>query len=382
MEKAHKDLNRDYPYLKTIAIFYKLGIEINTTNLRQAFRFYWNGKRFQRSRFSSILDHIELYSQTLKIMKSNINAEEEERMKTAMSDSYRTISRAAALCSLDRAMVRRITENGDVQAIRVKNPYYSSSAPMILIRMSDLRRWMDKNPYAVTLSRKTLERSRKSMETRLRNLRIHSAVYSHMLEDALKIFMSESKRNPVPLLFLLIKLLQLKSTGAKVFESYINDRLGMIAKAADPTSITIREVTDLNETEYVELCNTCSKNALFLEMTAEQYASEVGKCRNCITHVEIKQAGRHYELLFLDKKFSFIFVITAALYQEMRHSLPVGVKFSKIATVEEEDQWSNIPESALRFTASDLVERIDSLLGEVDSPFSAASADSGRRNVK
>ncbi len=362
MVGVHLNKDQEDIYLKTFAIFSKMGVNPDEENFRQAFKFYWEGNRFRSLHFSKINDSIEEYSSTIKKMASRITGAEIARMKTALSDSYRTVSVAADISDLDKAMVKRIVENGEIRSVKVNNPYYKNSPSMVLVRMSDLRMWIERNPYAVSVSRKILERTRKAHETRKRNLKVNSSIYRKMVEDVMTPIEKESAGNPIPLLFLLLKLLQLKKPGEPAIRSYFNERLKLIVRFADRSNVTFREVRDLHEIEDVKLCTVCSKTAYFLGMTDEQYLGEVGKCPHCITVEKVELKGRHYELIYSNENVQVAFVIEATLFDEIRRSERNGSHYSTVAVTDTiRNPWDNISSSEIEFTSTELMSRIDSI---------------------
>lgn len=355
-------------YLKTFAILEKMRIEVDEKTCRQAFKFFWNGERFRTDSYESTL---ELWAETKKGKKDlDVTDEDIKRMKTALYDSFRTISKAAELSKLDRSMVKRLVENGSIHSVRVKNPYYSKSPPMTLIRMSELEQWMDRNGYAVDASRKTLERTEKAKRTRQENLRKKNEGFEQSIEKATREYGAIVDEDPAPLLFLLLKQLEILIKNKPGLKYLYANNLIRITKIADPENLAFNHVIDVGQTNSVILCESCSRIAISMGLNANEYTRRFGTCSKCITRKEISETGRHYEVVFTRNDVSLIFRGSRSLMKDIGKNFPEGsVSFNRKISDQLGNYWDTIPASAIRSSIYEIIENMGSIFTSVEKKY-------------
>lgn len=352
-------------YLKTFAILDRMRIELNEKTCRKAFRFFWDGKRFRADSFESVLKLWEGSERTGK--DPEVTDDEIRRMKIALSDSFRTISKAAELSRLDMAMIKHLVENGMISSVSVKNPYYSKSPPMKLIRMSELEQWMDENGYAVHASRKTLEKIEKAKRTRQENLRKKDEVFEQSVQSAMSEFRAIVKEEPAPLLFLLLKQLEILIKNNPALEYLYASNLVRIMRIADPGNLSFNHVIDVGETYSVILCESCSRIAASKGLNAEQYIKRFRPCPGCVTRKEISETGRHYEAVFTRDEFSLVFRASRTLLRDIEKYLPEGfISFNEKISDSYGNFWDTIPEHLIRSGVDEIVDNIGSILTSIE----------------
>lgn len=352
-------------YLKTFAILEKMRIELDSKTCGQAFKFYWNGERFRKDTFESALTLWKTIKSTEKEMK--VTDEDIKRMKIALSDSFRTISKAAELSRLNISMVKRLVEDGTIRSVRVKNPYYSKSPPMTLIRMSDLERWMDQNDYAVNASRKSLEVIEKAKKTRRENIRKKNEVFEKAFEKALTEYNAIVKEDPVPLLFLLLKQLEILIRDKSDLRYLFVNNLTRIIKIANPENLSFNHVIDVEEIYSATLCESCRIAAITMGINADEYIKRVGSCSKCITRREILEKGRHYEVVFTRDDVSLIFRVSRSLLKEIGKNFSEGfISFNMKMSDKFGNFWDTIPAEAIQSSIYEIIENIGSTLISVE----------------
>jgi hypothetical protein len=361
-----KEKNRNHEiYLETFAILEKMKIELDEKTCNQAFKFYWNGKQFRRDTFERALAQWK----SSKGAEEDLNVSDEDikRMKIALSDSYRTISKAAELSRLNRSMVKRLVENGTISSVRVNNPYYSKSPPMTLIRMSELEQWMDKNDRAVSASRKSLEVIEKAKKTRQENIRKRNEVFEKAIEKAVSEFGAIAKEDPVPLLFLLLKQLQILIGDKHELRELYVDKLIRIIRIADPRNLSFNHVMDVEEIYSATLCETCTMSAISMGISANEYKRRFGTCSKCITRKEVLETGRHYEVVFTRNDFSLIFRVSRSLLKKIEDNFPEGfIAFNRKISDKSGNFWDTIPKWAIHSSVYEILENMGSTLKLVE----------------
>ena len=337
-------------------------VEISETNFKNAFRFYWEGKKFLNMYFQRLLSDIQKLTPEINSIMQTITEPEIVRMKIALSDSYRTIPVAAKMCGLDKAMVRRLTENGTLHVLKKPNPYYKSSAPMILVRISELRRWQEENPGAVNASKRTLERAKRAKQTLEKRRMSEMMVQTKKVMDLVLKYEEAAVKDPIPLLFILLKLLQIKSWNANESRAYFHGVLFRGMKIANPGDLQIRHVLDAKAIETIQLCESCYKIAYFLGMTDEEYVREVGKCAKCTTTTEIKEIGKHFEVVFKKGSLSIIFVVNRDFLKNSIHNFLSMLHSSFVVSYEIGNFWDRTKPEEIKFNINELREKIEKLL--------------------
>jgi hypothetical protein len=337
-------------------------VEISEVNFKNAFRFYWEGKKFLSLNFQRLLSDIQKLTPEINSIMQTITESEVERMKIALSDSYRTIPVAARMCGLDKAMVRRLAENGTLHVLKKPNPYYKSSAPMTLVRISELKRWQEENPAAVNASKRTLERAERAKQTLEKRRMSEMMAQTKKVMDLLLKYEEAAVKDPIPLLFILLKLLQIKSWNTNESRTYFHGVLFRGMKLANPEDLQIRQVLDAKTIETIQLCESCSKIAYFLGMTDEEYTREVGKCSKCTTTTEIKEIGKHFEVVFKEGPLSIIFVVDKDFLKNSIHSFLSTLPSSFVVSYEIGNFWDRTKPEQIKFNVNELREKIEALL--------------------
>ncbi|MGC8506208.1 MAG: helix-turn-helix domain-containing protein [Thermoplasmata archaeon] len=337
-------------YIKTLAIFKKTGLEITLDNFKQAFRFYWGNAKFKEERFKRIIESQNSMKKEIDKQISNVKEEDCVRMRIAITDSYHTISKAAEIAGIDRSMVKRLVENGTLRPLYIRNPYYKSSAPMKLIRMSELNAWIGDNPNAVEASRKKLEASHKARETMLLNRSRKLASFTDRISSVISEIDAVLDKDPVPMLWIMLKLLQVLSKNQQVMREFYAKNLTKIARMTDPGFLSLRTVIDLQEKEVVKLCGVCAMDAETLRMSEDEYVIHFGKCSNCTTEKRFVKSGKHHELIYSHGDISLIFIIGGSLLREIRSFLPhssidPGMYLSDTTG----NWWDTIPRGAIPY---------------------------------
>ena len=370
-----KPNNYQLLYIRTLAFFLKMHVEISEANFRNAFRFYWEGKNFYSMHYRRLVSDIQKLTPEIDNIMQTITESEVERMKIALSDSYRTIPVAARMCGLDNAMVRRLVENGTLHVLKEPNPYYKNSGPMVLIRMSELKKWQEENPDAVNASKRTLERAAKAKQTLEKRRKDKMLGQTKKVKDLLLKYEEVAIKDPIPLLFILLKLFQIKTYNAGESRAYFNEVLVRVMKITNPGDVQIRHVLDATTTETVQLCESCSRIAYFLGMTDQEYAREVGKCAKCTTTTEIKEIGKHFEMVFKNGSLSIIFTLDNGFLKNNMHDFLLMLHPSVVVSYENGNFWDRTKPEEISFNVSDLKEKIENLLINLENKASNLETD-------
>ncbi|MHB8360627.1 MAG: hypothetical protein ACYDAO_00255 [Thermoplasmataceae archaeon] len=354
-------------YLKTLAILKVIKSDPTEDDFKQAFKFYWENKRFFSKTYEEFIHTNTEWEQKLLPMISDVTQEEADKMKTALSDSYHSISKSAELVNLDKAMIKRLVEHRTLRVIQVKNPYYKTSPPMHLIRMSELQKWMQENPSAVAASRKTLEIAEKAKKTRETNKNKKFLVYKNLIEPVLNEFEQLSDSEPVPLLFLLLKFLQLSLPNSGELKQLFKDKMINIVKIADPTHIKITKVIEIEEIEDILLCDRCRNSAASLHILISVYLEKFGKCSNCISQINISEIGRHHELTFSRGDVNLIFLVGGSLLSDLRKILPESINMAEEQMKQTRGNiWDNIPKSEIPFEIYEILLKMSNILTKLN----------------
>jgi hypothetical protein len=355
-------------YIKTLAIFKKIGLDISLDNFKQAFRFYWDNAKFKEERFKKMIESQNSMKEEIDKLISSVKEEDCVRMHIAITDSYHTISKAAEIAGIDRSMVRRLVENGTLRPLSIRNPYYNSSAPMKLIKMSELNAWIRDNPGAVQVSRKTLEASRKARETRFLNRSRKLSSFTDRINSAIAEFDAVLDKDPVPLLWIMLKLLQVLAKNQQVMRELYVKNLAKIACMTDPDYLTLRTVIDLQEKEVVKLCDVCATDAETLKMSDDEYVIHFGKCSNCTTEKRIVKSGKHHELIYSRGDITLIFVLGGSLLREIRSYLPSSsIDPGTYLSDSTGNWWDTIPRSAIPYDFMGILDIIADTYTRTDS---------------
>jgi len=349
--------SRQEIYFRTLAILKKIGAETSKANFKQAFRFFWDNITFNVDRFREAVESVPSMKEEIDELILKVTDDECEKMRIALTDAYHTISRAAEIAGLDKSMVRRLVENGTLNYVVMQNPYYNNSPPMKLIRMSDLDTWIRNNPKAVELSRKTLERSNKAKQTRLQNRSRKIAPYRDRIDSVIREFNAISERDPIPLLWLLLKLMQITTINQQLIKEFYGKNILRIARMTNPDSMTLRNVVDLEERDIVKLCDVCASDAAALKMTEEEYLIHFGKCSNCTSEKRIVKAGKHHELIYSRGDITLIFTVGGRLLSEIRTFIPkTCIDQGTYLSDTRGNWWDSIPRSAIPFNFMQILE--------------------------
>jgi hypothetical protein len=357
LSNSGRSSSRQEIYLKTLAILKKIGADTSKTNFQQAFRFFWENMTFKEDQFRKAMDSAPSMKEEIDEIILKVTDDDCERMRIALTDAYHTISRGAEIAGLDKSMVRRLVENGTLNYVLMRNPYYRNSPPMKLIRMSDLNTWIRNNPKAVELSRKTLERSNKAKQTRSQNQSRKIAPYRDRINSVIREFNAISERDPVLLLWILLKLMQITTINQQLIKEFYGKNILRIARMTNPDSMTLRNVIDLEERDIVKLCDICAADAAALKMTEEEYLIHFGKCSNCTSEKRIVKSGKHHELIYSRGDISLIFTVGGSLFREIMTFIPKAcIDQGTYLSDTRGNWWDSIPRSAIPFNFMQILE--------------------------
>lgn len=347
-------------YLKTFAILEAMKVEPDEKSFKQAFKFFWNGETFRYDSFRNVL---EIWKENkMDEIRSTVKDQDIKRMKIALSDSYRTISKAAELSELDRSMVKRLVENGTINSVRVNNPHYSKSQPMTLIRMSELNAWMEENNRAVQTSRKTLEKVEKAKRTRADNKSKRLDTYSNAIEKSMLEFQEIAVTDPLPLLFLMLKLLDIYTKETPRLRYLYDMNLMNLLKYAKSENISFNHVIEVEQFDTVILCESCSLSASSFLLTAHMYVEKFGPCSRCITRKEILEKGKHYEVMFKRGDFVLLFRVPRSVIKKIEKNIPGKMRTMNNSISDRSGNfWDSIPIQALHLNIHEILDIMHSI---------------------
>ncbi|GGM68437.1 hypothetical protein GCM10007108_03180 [Thermogymnomonas acidicola] len=359
--------DREWIYIRTMAMFRKLGVQETLENIRKAMKFYW-GKDYRVRSEASLVRKVPNFNDLLEREMQTLSEEELQRMREALSDSYLTISRAADVCDIDRSMLRRLVDEGTIPHIEVENPYYSRAAPMRLVRLSSVRKWMEENPKAVEISRKIAHAAKKARDTRKRREEEKRQETIQRLQELLVRVKEIAKSDPVPLLAFWLKILELFRVDKKSVASLFQEAIYQATAYESVDRVTLSHIMEVYDDTHPVLCKDCFNNAKSLGMSSSEYARKIGTCENCKEVTEVISLGHYDEVTFHSPVYDFSFVIDHGLVRRIISARPDIEVAERIRVFSDSGSFlDELPVEIVPYSISEIIANIKGCLSAIRS---------------
>jgi hypothetical protein len=252
----------------------------------------------------------------LEILTEHQKLLPDDVLVNAWNDRWVTADTAAGEFGISVNRIRNIVS--ELETVEVKNPHYRSASPMVLIKLSSLRKWAGKHSAEIRkwaeASKRAKEIYQKKLNERVQQLRV--------IPDLIK----EKTDDPAPRVCFWLSLLnRAAKTGYPELYDKKDYALRKMIKAGVKYDLFFIKGGD--KKEKVWLCDNCYDNAMEMGMHPLDYIEEIGPCKNCTVEPAIKNYYDLYELKFSFPKIGmFCYHVP---YSIGREYLPDPEKLSK-----------------------------------------------------